>query len=200
MYITGGEFRGRKLCLFSGRSIRPTPAHIRESIFNIIGQDLRGSVVVDLFAGTGVLGLEAVSRGASRAFLVDRSIQALKIIQKNIELLKVEGRVSTLRYDLSHGIGDNVLKLLPAFDLVFIDPPYGKNLIHPVFEQVASDAGLSPGGIIIVEHFVKDFHDTSITALSLSLRRSYGQTTISLFTKDKDESMCSLGGSFHCGS
>lgn len=182
MRICGGEFRGRVLASFSGMSIRPTPEQVREAIFNIVGQDLRGALVLDLFAGSGILGIEAVSRGASRALLVDKSPQALSLIRKNIEILQLQNRIKILRHDLNRGLAP-VLKVMPAFNLVFLDPPYGKDLAMPVLNKLDVCEGLMEDGTIIVEHFSKELTCISLGSLHVGSRRIYGQTALSFLKK-----------------
>ena len=182
MRISGGDFRGRRLANITGRSIRPTPEHIREAIFNIIGQDLSDTLVLDLFSGSGVLGLESISRGATRALLVDVSSNALSIIRKNIDLLRVRDKVTVLRHDLSRGLG-SVYRTMPAFDVVFLDPPYNTDLALPVLKELDDCLNLRNSGLVIVEHFSKELSQVSLNVLHKVKQKSYGQTTISMFKK-----------------
>lgn len=184
MRVCGGRFKGRKMASFSGLTIRPTPEQVREALFNIIGQDLTGERVLDLFAGTGILGLEAVSRGAEKALFVDNLPQALSLVRKNIDILGVQDQTTILKHNLSRGL-DPVFKLFPEFDLVFLDPPYNKSLALPVLQQLDEKRGLCEGGLVIVEHFRTELAEVSFRSLELERRRPYGQTTISIFTKVK---------------
>ena len=109
MRITGGEKRGRRLASFKGSRIRPTSDRVREAIFNLLGQQMRGYRVLDLFAGTGALGIEAISRGARDAVFVDHSPEALQLIRKNLSLCGYEGRARLLRRDLSKGLRGDLL-------------------------------------------------------------------------------------------
>ncbi len=180
MRISGGAFRGRKLASFPGTAIRPTPEQVRQAIFNIIGQDLRDKRVMDLFAGTGVLGLEAVSRGAESALLVDMSRQAIAVMEKNVQLLGVDDRVRILRHDLDGSLSA-LRTAQPETDIVFLDPPYGKGLSLALLEKLDDYPGIEKNGLVIVEHFVKELNDVSFRSLDLYTRREYGQTAVSIF-------------------
>ena len=107
MRITGGEARGRHLESPKGMAIRPTSDRVREAVFNIIGQDLSGIRVLDLFAGTGSLGIEALSRGASHAFFVDNSQKSIYLIKKNLVLCGYQDSASVVKINLRHGIPRN---------------------------------------------------------------------------------------------
>ena len=184
MRICGGAFRGRKLALFRGRALRPTPEHIREAVFNILGQDMQDVDVLDLFAGTGVLGLEALSRGASNAVFVDKSPQAITIIKENIKNLMVQNRVHVVRYDLTRGLTP-LGKVNGDFKLVFLDPPYGKDMAKMVLQKLDRWPRLDQGSIVVVEHFEKELIQLLFQSLELREKRSYGQTAISIFEKTR---------------
>jgi 16S rRNA (guanine966-N2)-methyltransferase len=180
--ICGGEFRGRRLASFRGLTLRPTPEHIREAIFNILGQDLHDVEVLDLFAGTGALGLEALSRGALKAVFVDKSPQAVAVIKENVKNLMVQDRVQVVRYDLTRGLTP-LDRVDGDFKLVFLDPPYGKNMAETVLQKLDRWPRLKPGSIIVAEHFEKELIPSSFQSLELREKRSYGQTAVSIFEK-----------------
>jgi 16S rRNA (guanine966-N2)-methyltransferase len=182
--ISGGEFKGRGLATFPGKAIRPTPEHVREAIFNILGQRLDSVQVLDLFAGTGALGLEALSRGAAQALFVDISLKALNIINKNIKNLGVKERARAIRHDLTRGLTP-LTKFLPQIDLVFMDPPYGKDLAPQTLLRLETLPQLIEGSTVVVEHFRDELNDSSFETLTLRSTRSYGQTALSFFEKVK---------------
>ena len=184
MRICGGEFKGRGLVSFPGKAIRPTPEHVREAIFNILGQRLDNVQVLDLFAGTGALGLEALSRGAAQALFVDISLKALNIINQNISNLGLKKRARAIRSDLTRGLKP-VTKNLPQIDLVFLDPPYGKNLAPQTLLRLEALPQFMEGGTIVVEHFRDELNALTFEALTLRSTRTYGQTAISFFEKVK---------------
>ncbi len=180
MRITGGRFKGRRLSPIKGLIIRPTPDHVREAIFSIIGQDLTDYAVLDLFAGTGVLSLEAISRGASLSVLVDRSPRSLEVIRKNISLCGVRDQVRLLRSDLPNGLG-SAAKLNIAFDLAFADPPYDQGLVAPTLAGLDSAGILANDALVVVEHSPRESLGEPTIRLRHSETRNYGQSCVSLF-------------------
>ncbi|MCP4668497.1 MAG: 16S rRNA (guanine(966)-N(2))-methyltransferase RsmD [Deltaproteobacteria bacterium] len=181
MRITGGQAKGRLLAPLKGMHIRPTADQIRETIFNIIGQDLRGLKVLDLFAGTGSLGLEALSRGAQHVIFIDKSRQALNLIRRNLAICGFENSGSVLRRDLCRGIPwDNPL-MKDAMDLVFLDPPYGKKAIPPLIEELSSKDVLSSGSLVVAESAKKEKLPVSLGEFHMVDTRVYGDTRISLY-------------------
>jgi 16S rRNA (guanine966-N2)-methyltransferase len=152
MRIVGGSLRGRALEAPASRSIRPTSDRLRESLFDILahahGDPVSGAVVADLFAGTGALGLEALSRGAARAIFIDDGAEARALLRANIETLGLGGVTRVLRRDAAK------LGLAPpgeTFSLVFLDPPYGKGLASRALASLAAGGWLAPGALIVIE-------------------------------------------------
>ena len=152
MRIVGGEFRGRPLAAPAGRATRPTADRLRQTLFDILahahGDPVTGARVLDLFAGTGALGLEALSRGAAFALFVEEAFAARGLIRANIEALGLTGRTRIFRRDAT--------RLGPAgtvapFDLVFADPPYGQGLSELALASGLAGGWLAPGGLAIVE-------------------------------------------------
>src|SRR3954449_8227715 len=152
MRVVGGRLRGRSLVSPSSRDIRPTADRLRESLFNILvhayGDPIEGARVLDLFAGTGALGIEAVSRGAAFALFVDNATEARALLRNNVEALGLGGVTKVFRRDA----GD----LGPAhpvepFSLVFLDPPYGKGLAEKALASLRDGCWLVPGAMLVVE-------------------------------------------------
>jgi 16S rRNA (guanine(966)-N(2))-methyltransferase RsmD len=147
MKIIAGRFKKRNIFSIQGHNTRPTTAFFREYIFSVY-QDLEGKKVIDLFAGTGALGLEALSRGAKFVHFVEMSNWALKALFANIEAFKCSDECSVHK--------KNVLSYLKKcedkFDLFLIDPPYDKNLINKCIELIHDRDLLNPGGSVIIEH------------------------------------------------
>ena len=183
MRITGGKAKGRHLSSLKGRSIRPTSDKVREAIFNIIGQDITGLKVLDLFAGTGSLGIEALSRGAVFSLFIDNSHLAVKVIQKNLTLCDYQNSGFVLKKDLRKGLPTGHPLCRKKFDLVFIDPPYGKNLIHPVLGEFSHGEILVPTAIIVIESFKKDDSLLLSNDFHLVVTRIYGKTKIDIYRK-----------------
>lgn len=144
MRVITGFARGRKLKTPENDEIRPTTDNVKEALFNIIQFDIEGRRVLDLFAGTGQLGIEALSRGAAMAVFVDQDRKAAQIVRENLKTCALSAEVRQ-EEALSY------LRRGEKFDLIFVDPPYDSGLYEPVLETIKSVDNLSEGGIIICE-------------------------------------------------
>lgn len=180
MRIVGGAWRGRRLATPRTETIRPTSDRLREALFNVLAHAYddaaSGARVLDLFAGTGALGFEALSRGATYALLVDDGAEARSVIRANIEAFGAEGITRLFRRDAT--------KLGPAgpagaFSLVFCDPPYGRDLAPAALASASAGGWLTPGALAVIEEAA-----TSTVALPAGFeeleRRAYGETAIIL--------------------
>lgn len=153
MRIVGGRFRGREIASPSGAAVRPTSDRVRESVFNILthgipGFAIEGARVIDLFSGTGALGLEALSRGAAYCLFVEESPEARALIRTNIETLGLTGVTRIFRRDATDlGPAGN----MPAYALAFLDPPYGKGLAEKALQALRDGNWLTPGAIAVIE-------------------------------------------------
>lgn len=181
MRITGGRFRGRRLTSFRGLKIRPTSDQVRESLFNILGQDLTGREVWDLFAGTGSMGLEALSRGASHAVFVDNSPTALGLIRRNLALCRCESSALVLRWDLRRGLPFGKTAPGPGMELVFLDPPYGLGLAPPILEQMARRIPMAAGCRVVVETRREEALRDAYGRLAGVDIRIYGDTKVTFY-------------------
>lgn len=152
MRIVGGEFRGRPLAVPKSNDIRPTADRTRESLFNILNhaypECVDGTRIIDLFAGTGAVGLEAVSRGCQNALFVENSVEGRGLLWENIDALGLHGRARILRRDAT-SLG-NVGTLEP-FHVLFADPPYGRGLGEKALAAAADGGWLEPGALAILE-------------------------------------------------
>ena len=146
MRVISGTAKGRKLKEPQGFDIRPTSDMVKESIFNIIQFDIEGRVVLDLFAGTGQLGIEALSRGADRVVFVDSSPEAVKLIKENVKLCGFTDRATIKTCSVSE-----YLKIADKFDIIFIDPPYDAGLAGKTIGKIIEFDKLNTNGIIICE-------------------------------------------------
>jgi 16S rRNA (guanine(966)-N(2))-methyltransferase RsmD len=177
MRIITGLARGRRLIEPEGMNIRPTTDQVKESIFNIIQFDIEGRSFLDLFAGSGQMGLEALSRGAKSATFVDESKTAIKLVRDNIALSKLEGaRVQQ---------GDSISFLMgkEKFDIIFLDPPYDSPLLEKALQKIVEFDKLNSGGIIVCEcQNEKVLPELSEPYCFLKSYR-YGKIKISVFTK-----------------
>jgi len=181
MRITGGQIKSRILSTPKGLLIRPTSDRVREAIFNILGHDLSGLSVLDIFSGSGSLGLEALSRGAAYAVFIDRLRESIDLIKKNIELCGYRNSGMTLRRDLSKGIPWGHPLLIKKFDLVFLDPPYAKNLVTPILAGLSKGERLSNWARVVVESGKAASLPLFFPGLEMVDTRVYGDTKISIY-------------------
>lgn len=144
MRVITGSARGRRLKEPVGRDIRPTTDKVKESLFNIVQFDIEGRRVLDMFAGTGQLGIEALSRGAREAVFLDEDSRAIRLVKENLAACELEGRVL-------QGDSIGLLRALGTFDVIFIDPPYDAGLAVRALEEIKKIDILSDGGIIVCE-------------------------------------------------
>ncbi len=176
MRIVGGDFRGRALKGPSSSAVRPTSDRLRESVFNILlhsyGAPTAGERVIDLFAGTGALGLEALSRGAGFVQFVDDSAEGRALLRENTQALGVAGRSKIFRRDATK------LGAMPAgepYTLAFLDPPYGRGLAPLALDSLRDGGWLAPGALVIVEEEAAAEVATP-NGFELLEKRAYGDT------------------------
>ncbi len=180
MRIIAGKYRHRKLYCLEGQSIRPTLDRVKESLFSILTPKIPGARVVDFFAGTGNMAIEAISRGASFACLVDQSRDSIQVIQKNLDSLGLRDEVEV--WNLPHLSAIHKLKQEKAkFDIVFLDPPYGKNLVPECLQELADAKLLVKGAVIVAEHHIKEELPQRVAGLVQFRHKLYGQVSITLF-------------------
>jgi 16S rRNA (guanine966-N2)-methyltransferase len=184
MRVVAGQFRGRKLASAHSANIRPATDRVKEAIFNILQNkiSLDGINVLDLFAGTGSLGIEAMSRGAAHGTFVDTSIQSLRILRSNISALGCEDRCTVLKTDAMRFIEQTAER----FELIFADPPYAFRQTREIPNRVFSRELLKKKGFLIIEHNeAADFPESSL--FRLLLIRKFGQTTVSFFSHHSEQ-------------
>lgn len=186
MRITGGQARGRLLTSLKGLNIRPTSELVKESIFNLVGQDLTSLKILDLFAGTGSLGIEALSRGASWALFIDNSQQAIKLINKNLKLCGYEPTGAILKRNLINELPLKNPLMKKRFDLVFIDPPYNKSLIPPVLRELSDKELLSTPAVVVAEFSKFETLPSISGKLQLVNNKVYGETQINIYRHGDD--------------
>lgn len=188
MRIVGGTCKGRSLSSFKGLSIRPTSDKVREAVFSILFHYAEGGFsggfkrTLDLFAGTGAMGIEALSRGSAEAVFVDKDPKSAAVIQKNIELCGLSGRASVVRKDVLDAVRLLSLKG-ERFDLIFIDPPYASNLTALTLKEINGQGLLGAGGIVVAETSKRTPLEMMPDDLSLTLveERRYGDTLVYFF-------------------
>lgn len=180
MRVIAGEARGKRLQGPKGSDVRPTTDRVKESVFNIIQFEVPGARVLDLFAGSGALGIEALSRGAAYCVFVDASKESVKIIRENVAACGMEKRCTIQRAD-----SESFCKSFRGgtFDLVFLDPPYGKGMINLAIEALVSCDILSERGIIVAESNKEEDLPQEIGAIELAKVYHYGNTKISIYRR-----------------
>jgi 16S rRNA (guanine(966)-N(2))-methyltransferase RsmD len=181
MRITGGGFRSRTLKAPKGSATRPTSDRVREALFSILGPRASAGRVLDLYAGTGALGLEALSRGASAATFVERTKEALVALNANIDALGVRARTRVLAMPVERALGA-LAQDAERFDLVFADPPYADVTSGAALEVIGL-AGplLREGGLLVLEHASRDEPVGETGALVREDVRTYGDTALSFY-------------------
>ncbi len=177
MRIVAGQARGLKLAVPRGDHVRPTADRVREALFSAIGGDIVGARVLDLFAGTGALGLESLSRGASAAVFVERAAAVLPVLRQNISAVGAAGSTRVLRMDARRALS-SLAREGAVFDLVFLDPPYRTDLLHRVLKPLATLGLLAPGASVIAEH-PRGEPPHPPEGLRIVTTRSYGTTSLS---------------------
>ena len=179
MRVITGSARGRKLKTPENYDIRPTTDNVKESVFNIIQFDIEGRRVLDLFAGTGQLGIECLSRGASSAVFVDQSREAVKIVKDNLKTCGLSGTV--VQADAM-----SFLRTCGKFDIIFVDPPYDSDLYESVLNTVNSIDILSDGGIIICESRRERALPEMTAPYKKRREYTYGKVKLCIYTKEND--------------
>jgi len=176
MRVIAGRYGGRRLTAPRGRTTRPTSERVREALFAMLG-DVEGASVLDLFAGTGALGIEALSRGAGRAVFVEPDRGAIEAIETNIAALGVSGEQAQVRRERADEALKRARKRKETYDLVLIDPPYERALELETALSTALPALLAPRARVVTE---SDRRTPLHLGLALEKQRRYGDTTIAI--------------------
>ena len=183
MRIIAGQLKGRKLAAPADKLIRPTPGKVKEALFSMIGPKLEGTVIVDLFSGTGSLGLEALSGGAEKAYFGEKSKAAVQLIADNISRLGVGDRCRLIRGDWK----EVLLQIHEPADMIFLDPPYEAGLMQSCLETIWQLKSLAQDGIIAAEHDAHQILPDNIGGFSKQKVKKYGNTAISIFILTSEE-------------
>jgi 16S rRNA (guanine966-N2)-methyltransferase len=183
MRIIGGNARGRRLKVPKGQPLRPTAAKVKEALFDILPHDLSGIKLLELFAGTGNVTIEALSRGAAEAILVDSSVESGKTIRENLRRLRLTNRTKVWITPVTRAV-----RLLArrgeTFDVIFLDPPYEHKWIDTALKIIAQGGLLRESGVLIAEHSTREKVETRYGSLALSDERRYGSTRLSFFRQE----------------
>ena len=183
MRVVAGSARGRKLKAPRGMETRPTADRVKESIFNVLSSRLIATRVLDLFAGTGSLGIEALSRGADHAVFVEDNPRVIQIIRENVEAAGFVEKATVLRREAIGAIAE-FQRSGEKFDLAFADPPYQKGWVSRVMQAMAAGPILAPGGVLVLEHTRREPAPQLVGALVLSRQLTYGDTVVSLYQEE----------------
>ena len=179
MRIISGTLKGKKLFPFQGQGIRPTSDRTREAIFNILFDRVHGAVVLDLFAGSGALGIEALSRGADMATFIDKAPAAVSLLKKNVHACRLEDRSRIISWDIERD-----LKCLRSHDsqynLIFLDPPYHRGMAPRALSHLKECRAMKPGACLVLEHGEADELPLPLDDFRLLDQRRYGKTLVSI--------------------
>lgn len=195
MQILGGSAKGRVLLVPKNECLRPALARMRNSLFNILAPAIENTICLDLFAGTGALGLEGLSRGAKFCIFIENNYACYNALQKNIDALGFKDRAKTLFIDAFHLVNAPSAPALdkPA-DIIFVDPPYRyysddrmRKKLMTLLNALAENGCLAQKGKLIIEHQRKQISATEFSTLIRYDTREYGQTVLSFFTTKDNE-------------
>ncbi len=181
MRIISGKCRGKKLFTLKGSTLRPTSDRVREAIFDLLQKFPAGEKVLDLFAGTGALGIEALSRGAQKAVFIEGSARSCTVLRRNIEACRLTHQAEIVAREVQKGVkfleerGD-------SFDLILLDPPYGKGLAYRTLQTLSRSSLVGPETLIVAEHS-PDEDLTSLPSLERIDWRKYRGTEVSFFRR-----------------
>lgn len=180
MRVITGKARGVQLKTPEGLATRPTSDRVKEALFSVINFDIPGMVVLDLFGGTGQLGIEALSRGAEKAVFVDASESACKLIRENLKRTKLEGQARVVRGDYLSFLRSCREK----FGIIFLDPPYAEEFLENSLNCITEIDILQSGGIIVTERPLEKPLTVDYPGYTRSRDYKYGKTLITIFRKD----------------
>ena len=180
MRIIGGEYKSRAIAMPRGVEMRPTQDKVREALFNILG-DISGKKVLELFAGSGAFGIEAISRGAVSVTFVDNNFRCIQAIKSNLGSLGVpDSRYNVIRADALK-FPAKLAQANEKYDIIFLDPPYYRDMAKKCLINIDSYDIVSPVGLVIVEHFKKDALGAELERLVFVDERRYGDTVITIY-------------------
>jgi len=180
MRVISGSAKGRRLVVPKGGAVRPTAGKVKESLFNILPRDFSGLRVLDLFAGTGNVTIEALSRGAEKAVLVDVSPRSAAVIRENLSRLDLVDRAQVWVSPVARA-RRALARQREFFDLIFIDPPYEQRLVGATLEMIAKQGLLAAEGTVVAEHSRREAVKPEYGPLILNDQRRYGDTLLTFF-------------------
>ena len=179
MRVITGSARGAKLKTLEGLTTRPTSDRVKEAVFNIIQFGVEGRRILDLFGGSGQMAIEALSRGADYAVIVDENRQAVNIIKENLKKVKFDQQASVFQMDYMRYLSSCREK----FDIIFLDPPYGEKFLENALQKISEIDILAEGGIIVCERPREKVLPPAVGNLICSKDYNYGKTAVNLYSK-----------------
>lgn len=182
MRVISGSAKGRPLKAVPGMRTRPTTDKVKEAIFSMIGPYFTGGKVLDLFAGTGGLAIEALSRGMDRAVLIDREPKAVETIRSNVQQAGMSEQVEIYRNDATRALAVMAKRGL-KFDLVFLDPPYKLKNMDEIILTMEDQQLLEESAVVIIEHDADCTYDTEIGTFHCTRRAEYGEVAVSVYRR-----------------
>jgi 16S rRNA (guanine966-N2)-methyltransferase len=188
MRVIAGKARGVRLSSVPGTDTRPTLDRVKEALFNILQTWVPGSDFLDLFAGNGGIGIEALSRGARHAVFVDLKPQCTRMIRANLQAAKVDG-AQGLTMPVERAL-ERLAKAGSQFDIIFLDPPYGRQLVGKTLAALEGYDLLRPGGLVVAEYGAKEEIDLGTSKFERVRQEKYGDTALGFFTLREDEREC----------
>ncbi|MDO5088707.1 MAG: 16S rRNA (guanine(966)-N(2))-methyltransferase RsmD [Leptotrichiaceae bacterium] len=186
MRIIAGILKNRKIKSKEGKDTRPTLERIKEAIFSIIGEKVHSSKFLDLYSGTGNMAIEALSRGADRAVMIEQDKEALRIIIENINSLQLDSKCRAYKNDVFRAV-EILGRKNEKFDIIFLDPPYKENLSSETIKKVSDNNILNKDGIIISEHSIYEKMENGIGNFVKYDERNYNKKIISFYRFEECE-------------
>ncbi|THE14362.1 16S rRNA (guanine(966)-N(2))-methyltransferase RsmD [Bacillus timonensis] len=185
MRVVSGSKKGIHLKAVPGMSTRPTTDKVKEAIFNIIGPYFDGGIGLDLFGGSGGLGIEALSRGIERVIFVDRDQKAIQTIKGNLETCRLDDHAEVYRNEAFRAL-KAIVKRDIQFDLIFLDPPYKQQKLTELIEEISKHQLLTKQGYIVAEHGSEVLLEQSIGNLRLVRHEVYGIIGVSIYRLEEE--------------
>jgi len=178
--IIAGKYKGFKLKQFEGKEIRPTPGKVREAVFDILGTDTINSDFLDLFAGTGAMGIEAFSRGARSVTFVDKNKRAIDLIKSNLTKIYCSDFSNIIKSNYLNALG-KMETVQKTYDIIFIDPPYKQDCALKVMMNIDKSQIIKENSIILLQHHVDEKIGSNFKNMVLTKEKKYGSTIVSIF-------------------
>lgn len=181
MYIGGGTVKRRRLRAVPGHAVRPTSGRVRQALFNVLRELVDDAIFIDLFAGTGSVGLEALSHGARQVYFVDHDSRALQVLRANLSHCAMAERATIGSGTLPQALGR--LAAHVQADVLFLDPPYASDLGERTLEAIGGSSLLAPQGLVVWQHAARRLAPALVPGLSLWQSRCYGNTQLAFYRR-----------------